>query len=71
MREAARLVWSRRAWGTYPGLAENTALLIRFCLESGTAGMDAKLFLSFRPAEEAKHLEACFLVTAVQSAGRS
>src|SRR6266478_740472 len=61
VREAARLVWSRRAWGAYPGLAENTALLIRFCLESGAAGMDAKLFLSFRPAEEAKHLEACFL----------
>jgi hypothetical protein len=61
VREAARLVWSRRAWGTYPGLGENTALLIRFCLESGSAGMDAKLFLSFRPAEEAKHLEACFL----------
>lgn len=61
VRAAARLVWSRRAWGTYPGLAENTALLIRFCLESGAAGMDAKLFLSFRPAEEAKHLECCFL----------
>ena len=61
VREAARLVWSRRAWGTYPGLGENTALLIRFCLESGAAGMDAKLFLSFRPAEESKHLEACFL----------
>jgi hypothetical protein len=61
VREAARLVWSRRAWGAYPGLGENTALLIRFCLESGAAGMDAKLFLSFRPAEEAKHLEACFL----------
>jgi len=61
VREAARLVWSRRAWGMYPGLGENTALLIRFCLESGAAGMDAKLFLSFRPAEEAKHLEACFL----------
>jgi hypothetical protein len=59
VREAARLVWSRRAWGTYPGLGENTALLIRFCLESGAAGMDAKLFLSFRPAEEAKHLEVC------------
>ena len=43
VREAARLVWSRRAWGTYPGLGENTALLIRFCLESGAAGMDAKL----------------------------
>jgi len=62
VREAARLVWSRRAWGAYPGLGENTALLIRFCLESGAAGMDAKLFLSFRPAEEAKHLEACFLL---------
>jgi hypothetical protein len=61
VREAARLVWSRRAWGAYPGLGENTALLIRFCLESGAGGMDAKLFLSFRPAEEAKHLEACFL----------
>jgi len=24
--------------------------------------MDSKLFLSFRPAEEAKHLEACYLV---------
>lgn len=62
VREAARLVWSRRAWGAYPGLGENTALLIRFCLESGAAGMDAKLFLSFRPAEEAKHLEAYFLL---------
>src|SRR5215471_15549454 len=61
-REAARLVWSRRAWGAYPGLGENTALLVRFCLESGAIGMDAKLFLSFRPAEEAKHLEACFLL---------
>src|SRR5260370_35157697 len=59
VREAARLVWSRRAWGTYPGLGENTALLIRFCLESGAAGMDAKLFLSYRPAEEAEHLQAC------------
>lgn len=61
VREAARLVWSRRAWGIYPGLGESTSLLLRFCLESGAAGMDAKLFLSFRPAEEAKHLEACYL----------
>ena len=59
--EAARLVWSRRAWSTYPGLAESTALLIRLCLESGARRMDAKLFLSLRPAEEAKHLEACYL----------
>jgi hypothetical protein len=58
-REAARLTWSCRAWGAYPGLAESTALLLRLCLESGARQMDAKLFLSFRPAEEAKHLEAC------------
>ena len=52
VREAARLVWSRRAWGIYPGLGEDTALLIRFCLESGAAGIeDAKLFLSFLPEE--------------------
>src|SRR5262245_37918228 len=44
-REAARRTWSRRAWGVYPGLTESTALLIRFCLESGALGMDAKLFL--------------------------
>ena len=61
-REAARLVWSRCAWGAYPGIGENTALLVRFCLESGAVGMDAKLFLSFRPAEEAKHLEVCFML---------
>src|SRR2546427_11712294 len=60
-REAARRTWSRRAWGVYPGLTESTALLIRFCLESGSLGMDSKLFLSFRPAEEAKHLEVCRL----------
>jgi hypothetical protein len=61
VRDAARLTWSRRAWGAYPGVGESTALLIRFCLESGATGMDAKLFLSFRPAEEAKHLETCYL----------
>ena len=61
-REAACRTWSRRAWSVYPGLTESTALLIRFCLESGSMGMDAKLFLSFRPAEEAKHLEVCHML---------
>jgi hypothetical protein len=61
-REAARRTWSRRAWGAYPGLGESTALLVRLCLESGALGMDAKLFLSFRPAEEAKHLETCYMM---------
>lgn len=60
--EAARLTWSRRAWSVYPGLTESTALLVRMCLESGSIGMDSKLFLSFRPAEEAKHLEACHML---------
>jgi hypothetical protein len=60
--EAARLTWSRRAWSVYPGLTESTALLVRLCLESGSIGMDSKLFLSFRPAEEAKHLEACHML---------
>jgi hypothetical protein len=60
-REAASRTWSRRAWSVYPGLTESTALLIRFCLESGALVMDAKLFLSFRAAEEAKHLEVCHL----------
>src|SRR5881628_993165 len=60
--EAARRTWSRRAWSVYPGLTESTALLIRFCLESGSLGMDAKLFLSFRPSEEAKHLEVCHML---------
>ena len=48
--------------GAYPGLGESTALLVRFCLESGSVGMDTKLFLSFRPAEEAKHLETCYML---------
>jgi len=61
-RAAAGRTWSRRAWSVYPGLTESTALLIRFCLESGSLGMDAKLFLSFRPAEEAKHLEVCHML---------
>lgn len=61
-RDGASRTWSRRAWSVYPGLTESTALLIRFCLESGSLGMDAKLFLSFRPAEEAKHLEVCHML---------
>src|SRR6266403_1196607 len=61
-RQAASRTWSRRAWSVYPGLSESTALLIRSCLESGSLGMDAQLFLSFRPAEEAKHLEVCHML---------
>src|SRR4030095_13018054 len=61
-REAASRTWSRRAWSVYPGLTESTAMVIRFCLESRSLCSDAKLFLSFRPAEEAKHLEVCHIL---------
>jgi len=57
-RDAARLVWSRRAWLEYTGLAETPALLIRFCLELGRES-DPKYFLTVRNTEEAWHIE-CF-----------
>lgn len=56
--EAARKVWSRRAWIEYTGLAETPALLIRFCLEPGREA-DPKYFLTVRNTEEAWHVE-CF-----------
>jgi hypothetical protein len=56
--EAARRVWSRRAWIEYTGLAETPALLIRFCLEPGREA-DPKYFLTVRNTEEAWHVE-CF-----------
>jgi len=57
-RDAARQVWSRRAWLEYTGLAETPALLIRFCLEAGRES-DPKYFLTVRNTEEAWHIE-CF-----------
>jgi len=57
-REAGRMVWSRRAWLEYTGLAETPALLIRFCLELGRES-DPKYFLTVRNTEEAWHIE-CF-----------
>jgi hypothetical protein len=55
--EAARQVWSRRAWIEYTGLAETPALLIRFCLEPGREA-DPKYFLTVRNTEEAWHVES-------------
>ncbi|QHE88648.1 hypothetical protein [Hydrogenophaga sp. BPS33] len=57
-RDAARRVWSRRAWTEYTGLAETPALLVRFCLEMGREA-DPKYFLTVRNTEEAWHIE-CF-----------
>jgi len=58
LRDAARRVWSRRAWVEYTGLAETPALLIRFCLELDRES-DPKYFLTVRNTEEAWHIE-CF-----------
>ena len=57
VRDAARAVWSRRAWIEYTGLSETPALLIRFCLELDRES-DPKYFLTVRNTEEAWHLEA-------------
>lgn len=51
--QAARRVWSRRAWLEYTGIAETPALLLRFCLERGRE-VDAKFFLTVRNTEEAE-----------------
>ncbi|MBN9429356.1 MAG: hypothetical protein J0H09_22900 [Burkholderiales bacterium] len=60
LRDAARRVWSRRAWVEYTGLAETPALLIRFCLEIDREA-DPKYFLTVRNTEEAWHVEAFHL----------
>lgn len=54
--QAAREVWSRRAWREYTGLSETPALLIRLCLEAQRES-DPKYFLTVRNTEEAWHVE--------------
>jgi len=54
--QAARSVWSRRAWLEYTGLAETPALLIRLCLEADRES-DPKYFLTVRSTEEAWHVD--------------
>lgn len=56
--DAARYVWSRRAWLEYTGITETPALLLRFCLERARAA-DPKYFLTVRNTEEAMLVE-CF-----------
>ncbi|MEO7007944.1 MAG: hypothetical protein ABI156_02245 [Caldimonas sp.] len=55
--DAARRVWSRRAWVEFTGMTETPALLIRFCLELDRES-DAKYFLTVRNTEEAWHVES-------------
>jgi len=56
--DAGRLVWSRRAWLEYTGIAETPALLLRFCMERAREA-DPKYFLTVRNTEEAVLVEAC------------
>lgn len=56
-REAARLVWSHRAWLAYGRLSEGPALLVRFCLERQRES-DPKYMLSVRGSEDAWHVDA-------------
>lgn len=55
--EAARWVWSRRAWLEYPRLSDTPAMLIRFCLEPDRES-DVKYFLTVRNTEEAWQIES-------------
>lgn len=57
-RDAGRLVWSRRAWLEYTGIAETPALLLRFCMERAREA-DPKYFLTVRNTEEAVLVESC------------
>jgi len=56
--KAARMYWSRRAWGEYGAISESPALQIRFC--SDHCVPDMALFFSIRSQEEARHAEVCY-----------
>ena len=56
-RDAARLYWSRRAWGEYGAISESPALQIRFSQERRPS--DMQLFFTIRSQEEARHAEVC------------
>jgi len=57
-RRAARMYWSRRAWGEYGAISESPALQIRFCREHCVP--DMALFFSIRSQEESRHAEVCY-----------
>ena len=59
-RYAARLYWSRRAWGEYGAISESPALQIRFCQQHHAP--DMRFFFTLRTQEESRHAEVCYLV---------
>ncbi len=58
--QAARLYWSRRAWGEYGAISESPALQIRFCQQKHEP--DLRFFFTIRSQEEARHAEVCYLM---------
>ena len=58
--EAARLYWSRRAWGEDCAISESPALQIRFCQERHPP--DMRFFFTIRTQEESRHAEVCYLM---------
>ncbi len=59
-RHAARLYWSRRAWGEYGAISESPALQIRFCQQHHEP--DMRFFFTLRTQEESRHAEVCYLM---------
>jgi len=59
-RYAARLYWSRRAWGEYGAISESPALQIRFCQQKHEP--DLRFFFTLRTQEESRHAEVCYLM---------
>ncbi len=57
-RVAARMYWSRRAWGEYGAISESPALQIRYCQEKYAP--DMRLYFTIRSQEESRHAEVCY-----------
>ncbi len=55
---AARMYWSRRAWGEYGAISESPALQIRYCMEQ--LPPDMRLYFTIRSQEESRHAEVCY-----------
>jgi hypothetical protein len=56
-RRAARVYWSRRAWGEYGAVSESPAMQLRYVLEGREP--DLSLFWAIRTQEEVRHAEVC------------
>lgn len=55
--DAARVYWSRRAWGEYGAISESPAMQFRYVLEGREP--DLSLFWAIRTQEEVRHAEVC------------